>query len=70
MGLSNSAGFKFMVRPPFSVRQSHLQIAAVAVASLASTFFQSGDLPNAASPNLRPASALNSIVPRSWAMSG
>jgi hypothetical protein len=33
-----------MIRPPFSVRQSHAQIAAVAVASLASTFFQSGDL--------------------------
>jgi len=27
-----------MVRPPFSVCQSHAQIAAVAVASLASTF--------------------------------
>ena len=42
----------------------------VAVASLASTFFQSGDLPNAASPNPRPASALNSISPRSCSMSG
>jgi hypothetical protein len=53
-----------MVGSPFSVCQSHAQIAAVAVASLASTFFQSGDLPNAASQNARPASALNSIVPR------
>jgi hypothetical protein len=54
-----------MIRPPFSVRQSHAQIAAVAVASPASTFFQSGDLSeNAASQNARPASALNSIVPR------
>jgi len=57
-----------MIRPPFSVRQSHAQIAAVTVASLASTFFQSGDLPNAASQNARPASALNSIVTRSCAM--
>jgi hypothetical protein len=63
-GLSNSAGFKFMVGSPFSVCQSHAQVAAVTVASLASTFFQSGDLPNAASQNARPASALNSIVPR------
>jgi hypothetical protein len=29
---------------PFLVRQSHAQIAAVEVASLASTFFQGGDL--------------------------
>jgi hypothetical protein len=68
MGLSNSAGFKFMVRSPFSVCQSHTQIAAVVDASLASAFFQSDDLPNAGRPNLRPASALNSIVTRSCAM--
>jgi len=53
-----------MVGSPFSVCQSHAQVAAVTVASLASTFFQNGDLPNAASQNARPASALNSIVPR------
>jgi len=53
-----------MVRPPFWVRQSHAKIATVPVASLASAFFQSGDLPSAASLNPRPASALNSIVPR------
>jgi hypothetical protein len=34
-----------MVRSPFSVCQSHAQIAAVVDASLASAFFQSGDLP-------------------------
>jgi hypothetical protein len=33
-----------MVGSPFSVCQSHAQVAAVTVASLASTFFQSGDL--------------------------
>jgi len=33
-----------MVGSPFSACQSHTQIAAVAVASLASTFFQSDDL--------------------------
>jgi hypothetical protein len=57
-----------MVCFPVSVRQSHAQIAAVVDASLASAFFQSGDLPNAASQNARPASALNSIVTRSCAM--
>jgi len=41
------------------VRQSHTKIATVPVASLASVFFQSGDLPNSANPNPRPASALN-----------
>jgi hypothetical protein len=35
----------------------------VPVASPASTFFQSGDLPNAARPNPRPVGAFNSIVP-------
>jgi hypothetical protein len=59
-----------MIGSPFSVCQSHAQIAAVAVASLASTFFQSGDLPNAASPNPRPVGALNSISLRSCSMSG
>jgi hypothetical protein len=39
-----------MVRPPFSVRQSHAQIASVTVASLASTFFQSGDLSECGQP--------------------
>ena len=52
----------------FQFVSAHAQIAAVAVASLASTFFQSGDLPNAASPNPRPVGALNSIAARSCAM--
>jgi hypothetical protein len=39
-----------MVGSPFWVRQSHAQIAAVPVASLASTFFQSGDLPKCRPP--------------------
>jgi len=59
-----------MVGSPVSVRQSRAQIAAVAVACLASTFFQSGDLPNAASQNARPASALNSIAARPSEMLG
>jgi hypothetical protein len=39
-----------MVHPRFWVRQSHAQIAAVPVASLASTFFQSGDLSECGQP--------------------
>jgi len=35
-----------MVRSPFSVRQSHIQAAVVAVASLASTFFPARVIPS------------------------
>jgi hypothetical protein len=54
-----------MARSPLSVHQYRFQTAAVAVASPASAFFQSGDLPNTASLNFRPVGALNLIAPRS-----